>query len=150
MYDGLNKVSRTDPNNVLTQYAYDKRNRLDAITYPPSASGDNRDYVYDDANNLLSVNIAGGTERDVVYIYDELNRVRKETSNSRTHMSRYDANGNRRLCYYGVSGEDGLNPPTHDGLAIDTMYDALNRVVDIDAGDGSTLYKYDLNGKRYV
>ncbi|VGO14535.1 hypothetical protein PDESU_03098 [Pontiella desulfatans] len=54
---------------VILVDAYDARNRLGLVTYPGSRT---RDYGYDDAGNLLSVDESGGDKADVGYTYDAL------------------------------------------------------------------------------
>ena len=62
--------------------------------------------------------------------------LQPETFSGVQHLSRYGANGSLRLCYYDITQDNGLNPPTQnsndDPLFIASEYDALNRLVEID------------------
>jgi RHS repeat-associated protein len=132
-YDGLNKRKRTDSKGRSTEYSYDVRNRLQSTVYPGRAI-DNREYTYDDVDNLLSVEEPGKNGKaDVVYIYDNLDRVLQETSAGVTQTYRYDVAGNRIL---------HSNPH----LTIGSTYDPLNRLVSMIEGSRESIYRYDLTG----
>jgi YD repeat-containing protein len=150
-YDLLgNRIKRIDCNGAVTHYIYDARNRLDLVKYgsDPSDPTRTRDYVYDDAGNLLDVleidnQQSAISNACVSYSYDALNRVITETSVGVPHQYGYDLNGNRTNALYGVTGRN-----------VAWTYDALNRISTISEYDPddqyvvrNTQYAYDLNSK---
>ena len=119
-YDALNKTSRSDAASPpqVTEYTYDVRNRLTAVTYV-GRPVDNRTLSYDFLGQLLTVvepNSSG--QADVAYLYDAMRRVTHETSGGNTHVYLYDLAGNRVKVTYGGTGR-----------ILKSTYDALNRLL---------------------
>lgn len=140
-YNGLNKISRTDALSPaqVTAYGYDLRNRLKSVNYS-ARPADNRSYGYDATGHLQTVTEPGKNgAADVTYDYDELHRVRTETSNGATHHYTYNLAGNRLSVQYGRAG--GGN-----GRLIVSSYDELNRLRTLTEGTRLTTYGYDLGG----
>ena len=119
-----NRVQRTDAKDLVTDYIYDARNRLDFVNYN---NGHTRDYVYDDAGNLLDVLESNNPQAAVHYTYDTLNRVKTETSVGITHHYKYDLSGNRTNALYGVTDRQ-----------VEWEYDDLNRIEEIRDEQGYT------------
>lgn len=128
-YDWLgNRTSRTDAKGQVTEYDYDVRNRLDLVSYMSnSIPSRTRDYVYDNAGNLLDVYESANPLADVHYTYDALNRVRTETSCGVMHEYGYDLAGNRTSAEYGVTARE-----------VEWAYDGLNRIQTITDTKGYT------------
>ncbi len=137
-YDAVNLTSRTDVNNNVTNYTYDDQHRLTQADYPGAAS-EQRQWTYDGAGNILTVNVggSGGGVEDVTYTYDELYRLKTEISAGKTHTYGYDSEGNRRTVSYDTSGSN---------FAFTSTYDALNRLATMVEGTRTTTYGYDAAG----
>ncbi|MEM9399810.1 MAG: hypothetical protein AAF984_06340 [Verrucomicrobiota bacterium] len=107
-------------NQYLT---WDAINRLLDVTYMDAqgnAINSSRAYTYDKVGHLLSVSEPGkGTDANVSYVYDALNRITEETSGGVTHGYRYDLAGNHLEMVYGGTGLNCIN-----------TYDALNYLKD--------------------
>jgi RHS repeat-associated protein len=136
-YDALNKVTRTDGEERVTQYTYDTLNRLTGVVYPATLI-DSLHYDRDAVGNILLVVHPNepGSLRDVVYTYDRLNRQLSEDSTNTTQTHSYDKAGNRLTTIYG-----GTNRSLAYG------YDALNRETALTDSTSSlsTSYAYDLS-----
>ncbi len=164
-FNGVNQVTRTDENGVVTRYGYDDRHRLETVDYEDDSSVD-RSYTYDLVGNILGVEESGdhGDLRKVKYVYDGLNRIGGEKSAGLWHVYRYDLAGNRLFAGYGAALSS--DPATVEAAyqvsssEFDTQlrstYDALNRTATIyedTDGDGTYTtgeresgYRYDLAG----
>ncbi|MEM1058611.1 MAG: putative Ig domain-containing protein [Verrucomicrobiota bacterium] len=142
-FNAVQKTDRIDPNGARTTYGYDQRDRLLNVAYSAAPGGtldpavnSSRAYTYDDVGNLETVTEPGkGGTADVVYRYDNLNRVIEETSGGETHLYEYDLAGNRTEVTYGNTGRQVVS-----------TYDALNRLESMTEGARLTEYGYDLNG----
>jgi RHS repeat-associated protein len=143
-------LSATDSNNKITQFAYDKANRLLNVT---DANGNKTQLSYDaqgrlskliDAeNNTIQYSYANNLFHKVqtptsteIFEYDNLNRIKQTTqqANSRNTIRKmgYDQNGNS------TSSTDAQDKTTG------YEYDSLNRVKKItDAEGGITEFTYD-------
>jgi RHS repeat-associated protein len=161
-YDPVgNRLSVQDPNGQFTRYLYDARDSLQEVDQSATATDPNGDpntivtnYTYDNLGNLQRVKRASASvdERATDYLYDGLNRLRKEiqypnwTATTPTLLTQYtyDGNGNRTQLV------DPLNQTT--GFS----YDVLNRLTGITyttpaAGTSATAnvtYTYDANNNR--
>lgn len=135
-YDAVNMLSRKDENGKLTTYTYDARHRLENVNYV-GASNEDRTYTYDNVGNILSVD-EDGTLRDVSYAYDDIYRIKSETSAGITHEYAYDLSGNRLQTIY---DKNGSNERT-----LTSTYDALNRLSTLVEGTRTTTYRYDKSG----
>jgi RHS repeat-associated protein len=133
-FNPVNKISRTDSLDQVTNYTYDKRNRLTAVEYV-DRSQDNRAYAYDNVGNLLSVTETNHTIANVSYTYDALNRQITETSGGLTHAYVYDLAGNRVKTTYGGTSR-----------VLTSTYDVLNRLKTLTDGTRVTTYNYDDKG----
>jgi RHS repeat-associated protein len=144
-YDGLVQLTRIDPKNQLTTYQYDALNRLENILYTGAAT-DNRHNEYDLVGNLRAVTYPNESEarqtlRGAGQVFDNLNRLREETSAGATHVHTYDKAGNRITTTYAATGR-----------TLTSAYDKLNRLITLtESGAGVppgsiTTYGYDLSG----
>ena len=144
-FDGVVKLSRTNPNGEVITFQYDGQNRLQSAIYLSRAQ-DNRTYRYDLVGNLTSVtypdDTVNGALRASFQTFDELNRLATETSSGRTHRYTYDKASNTRTTTYGVTGR-----------FLQCNYDPLNRLTVCDERDNEasgqshlTRYDYALNG----
>jgi RHS repeat-associated protein len=123
------RLSMSDASG-LTNYTYDKRDRLTNKATPEGTLG----YSYDFAGNLLTIQSSNTGGASVTYGYDALNRLSKVTDNrlgSIVTTYSYDKVGN-------LSGY--LYP---NGVQTGFTYDTLNRLKNIQIAKGaSTLASY--------
>ncbi len=135
-YDALNKTSRTDASGLqVTQYTYNIRNRLVAVTYVDRPV-DDRTLAYDFLGQLLAVREPSTDgQADVDYLYDAMRRVVSETSSGQTHTYLYDLAGNRLKVTYGGTVR-----------VVASAYDALNRLLVMSESGRDFHYGYDLHG----
>ncbi len=154
-----NRTVVIDANGQVTKYVCDERDSLKEVHQSPNPWTDPNatpdpeivtEYQYDHGGNLSRViraRVDAANERATDYVYDGLNRVRKETqypdwpSTGTTLVTQYgyDLAGNR------TSLIDPLNQTTTFG------YDNLNRLTSVGYSDGQTpnvSYAYDANGNR--
>lgn len=151
-YDALHKLNEKDPDAAVTTFTYDLGNRVKTMVVPAGTTsglgvaGFTRTYSYDTAGSIVSVTEGTGTTRlfaAVNYTYDGAGRMKTETSRGLTHTYGYDLSGNVITREYGT------------GRKTATVYDALNRVVEIAEGKTATFatdkkitkYGYDLAGR---
>lgn len=148
-YDAMNKTRRVDlmagaeATGSATDYRYDQQNRLVGVVYhqDPTQPANplaplSRIYSYDEVDNLLSVTEPGKPEANVVYTYDERNRVLTEVSQGVTHSYGYDLVGHRVSTTHGGTGTVLL----YD-------YDDMGRLTRILEGARETRFMYDLAGR---
>jgi RHS repeat-associated protein len=139
-FDGLVKLTRTDPKSQVTSYQYDALHRLENILYTGAAT-DNRHFDYDLVGNLTGVTYPNETSprqilRGASQQFDKLNRLVSETSAGAAHAHTYDKAGNRRTTEYGATAR-----------TIVSTYDKLNRLLTLtENGTLATSYGYDLGG----
>jgi YD repeat-containing protein len=150
VYDAAGNVTQqTDQLGHVTQYNYDRLNRLvEEIDADPDGSGPltspHTYYQYDAAGNQIAVvDPLGDT---TAYQYDELGRLVKTTDPlGRVYATQYDAAGNVRFDI------DAMGNKT------EYVYDHLNRLTDVydpdpdgqvARGGPHTQYAYDASGKR--
>ncbi len=132
-----NSGTVTDPNNVVTTYAYDPMGRIKTIT----TAGAVTTYNYDATGNLISTVLPGNIT--IYYDYDSLNRqirVRDGLNNSITYQ--YDTEGNRIR-------EEIKDSSGSLKKWIDFEYDSRNRLKkEINPDASYREYTYDLNGNN--
>lgn len=144
-----------------TSYDYDHRHRLKTVDYGADLVID-RAYHYDVLGNILVVDEAG-TQSDVAYVYDALNRIRAEHSAGVWHLYEYDLAGNRDASFYAVTDAALTTPelliasPVSESTlsrsgavsahrSIQTTYDSVNRTATMTEGDRQGQYRYDFSG----
>ena len=176
-YDPVgNRLSVQDPNGQFTRYLYDVRDSLQEVDQSATAADPSSDpnkivtlYTYDNLGNLQRVKRASGSgdERATDYLYDGLNRLRKEiqypswpaTTPTLLSQYTYDGNGNRTRLIDPLNqttdfGYDVLNrltgityttpaPGTSATANVTYSYDANNNRISMADGTGSTSYVYD-------
>ena len=122
------QVVMTDGNEAITEYEYDRLNRLITTTY--ASDNESVAYSYDAAGRRLAMQDSLGTTR---YLYDDFSRLVSVTNPfTDTVLYAYDLVGNRT----------GLTYP--DGKVVTTTYDADNRMIQVEDWDnGTTSYAYD-------
>jgi RHS repeat-associated protein len=156
-YDDIDRlIAVTDPTGTIRENVYDNRGHVirliehhkledrliftrdydlnDRLTRETDVYGDQTNYGYDEAGNLIQVTDANG--HVTRYEYDAMNR--------RTAV--IDANGYKSQVVYDLAGRvvQTVNPL---GKAVKTDYDALGRPVAItDAMTYQTQFTYDPNG----
>jgi YD repeat-containing protein len=128
-----NRLTITDGNGHVTDFAYDALNRLTSETDP---LGHTTAYDYDAVGNRTELTDASGFTTH--FVYDDANRlvgIRPADPDPSIDFE-YDAAGNRTYM--------------EDGVGITTwVYDELNRVVEIfDPFGGLVGYSYDAVGNR--
>ncbi len=140
-YDALGRlIRRTEPDGVVTAYAYDTGSRLIAVTENerPSLPVDNQTnvrttFTYDANGNLLSITDANGhTQRTT---YNTLNRP----------ITQSDPLSRTQQLFYTPRGELDYTIDTLDRTTNYT-YDAAGRLTAIDypSGTADVGYQYDM------
>ncbi len=147
-------------NGISETRTFDLSNRINTIT---AASSLNLHYVFDAANNVLSITNGVTPGNDQTFSYDSLNRLTQASGIYGSRGYTYDSNGNRLT----ETGTGDLR--TLDGLSITSLsfneaghlastssgsqqltqytYSAFGqRLVKQGATTGSTLYQYNLDG----
>lgn len=154
-YDRVGRVvSQRDPRGNLTSYTYDQLNQRTSLTNPLSKTWTTE---YQDLTvggtrvTMTYPGITGAANYDVQRDFDRLGRLLTiqygdPTSTPDVEMI-YDAVGNRaQMTQY--SGASFSNPI----LEIDYTYDAVHRLENLNADDGTTeievSYEYDAGGLR--
>jgi len=127
-----NRTKMTDPEEGVTDYAYDALNRVTTVTQAKGTTDQAvTGYTYDSQDNLIQVEDAEGKITD--YKYDDMGRlIRTDSPDTGTTYYTYDPAGN-------------LTTKT-DAKSIETnyTYDALNRLLTIDfPNDQDITYTYD-------
>ena len=140
-YDADGQPKRiTDPNGVVTTYAYDLRGRLRARTVDAgNPAAETTAFDYDSAGQLVKVTLPDGSF--LRYQYDTAHRL-TEVVDSLGNVIQYtlDAMGNR-------TKEDVFDPADRLARTQQRIYDALNRLHnDIGAAGQTSTYAYDGNG----
>ncbi len=139
-YDGAGRLTQmTDPNGLRTNYAYDARGRVSALTQtPPGGSARVTQYTYNAANNVTSVTFPDG--RTLSYTYDAAQKLRQISDNAANRIDYdYDLKGNRRA-------ERTLDPDGTLVRRIETAHDLRNRVAALNTGGAITQQLHDALG----
>jgi len=139
-YNGRGQLLQsTDPNGLVTNYAYDERGRLEAITLTPtSGSPRTTSMTYDDAGQLKTVSQPDGEV--LTYAYDTAHKLESITDNlGNSVVYDYDARGNR-------TDEDTYDPGSTLKRQIDYVYDLNDRLDSINNGGFVTDLVFDMVG----
>jgi RHS repeat-associated protein len=118
------RLSMSDASGV-TNYSYDKRDRLTNKATPEGALA----YSYDFAGNLLTIQSSNTGGASVTYSYDALNRLSKVTDNrlgSIVTTYSYDKVGNLSAYLYPSGVQTGFT------------YDTLNRLKNVQIAKGAS------------
>jgi len=151
VYDaGGRRIQRLLPNGMMTEYGYDRNNRLTELINGHTASeetvtgqvyGDlepieHYQYTYDNVGNVTSrVDAKGNT----TFAYDANDRLTNVVTPDGKQVSyTYDAVGNRL--------SETLHAPGETVRTRGYMYDANNRLLQLIEPDVTTLFSYDANG----
>lgn len=121
----------TDPNENITQFAYDAGGNLESVT---DAEGDETTFSYDERGNLMSRVSPRGNEEGAeaakyrtAFTYDKAgNRLSSTDPLGAEHAWTYDADGNLE------SETDAKSQSTS------YSYDAANRLIAVERPDGQT------------
>lgn len=117
-YDDFgNQATQLDPNGVLTDYDYDKLDRLVSKNY--SDSTPTITFAYDSWGDMTGVADASGTSS---FVYDDLHRMLSKTAPSGIQAYEYDETSN--VTNYTLPGE--TNPVEYE-------YDDAGRIVKVKA-----------------
>jgi RHS repeat-associated protein len=138
-YDAADNLTRIDyPNGTYTVFAYDTRNRLEAMTNfaPGDTVISTYAYTLDGVGNRTNADLAeplipGFDPGSIGYTYDTGNILATADGATYTH----DDNGNR---VQKVAG----------GVTVDYTYDSLNRLTQVTDGTQTTQYIYNGLGHR--
>jgi len=128
-----------DGNQIITEYRYDKINRLEkVINRKGSQVISQYTYGYDPNGNIISIDDGSGT---TTYTYDKLDRLEKiEYPDNRTITYKYDLRGNRET----VSGDiSGINFQD-----VSYTWDVLNRLDSVNNSNTTTNMFYRQDGLR--
>lgn len=118
----------TDPLGNVWQYAYDSLGRLSVTTYPDAGT---ETRTYDANGNLTRRAFSGGLTLD--YTYDALDRL-TATASEPVALA-YDS-------------RDNVTSTTMHGVAVETAYDANNRITSVKYGSALTVqYTYNAKGQ---
>ncbi|MBN1488409.1 MAG: RHS repeat protein [Phycisphaerae bacterium] len=128
-----NRLSRTDPNGVVTTYTYTSRHRVAGVS---NGCGETVSYVYDWAGNRIAEHRPNG---NVIHsAYDLGNRL----------VRVYDALGDISTYTYDSVG-DRITRADSLGHITTTAYDNLDRVIAVtDPMGQTTQYEYDTAGNQ--
>ncbi len=129
--DNGNLTTMIDANGHQTSYGYDPSGRMTSLT---DADGKTVTWTYDAAGNRMSQTNRTTANTQIVWTYDELNRMTSRTADGVTTSYTYDGNGNR------LTAGDGTR-------TITTAYDPLNRPTSVTTSDDagaatSTTYSF--------
>ena len=129
-----NRSQVTHPNNTVTEYTYDKLNRLTNLVNLKSSGGviSSHKHILGKEGNRIKVIENSG--RTVKYQYDELYRLTEEEITK--------ADGTTRTITYSYDKVGNRLSKTDDGVTINYSYNANDRLLT----EGSTTYTYDDNG----
>jgi RHS repeat-associated protein len=145
-----NRERLTQPNGVVTTYAYNSLNRLTSLqAQGPLGSVFGQAFTLGAVGNRERIDEADGTVR--AYTYDDLYRLRSETVSRNTLLDysrtwTYDAVGNRQTQTTAI-GPAGMASPALQPGTIDYGYDTRDRLLSaVFGGSATTGYTYDDNG----
>jgi RHS repeat-associated protein len=164
-----NRSALTDPNGNATAFAYDLDNRAIRKTYADgkglsfrydadgllttrtNARGITTACTYDANHNLLTIRYSDGTP-GVTNTYDNFNRIVQQVDGIGTNSYAYDANS-RLLGFTGPWPSDTItysydtlgrrtNLTAQLGQPVGYVYDALNRLAQVQTSAGNYTYGY--------
>ena len=128
-------LSMTDPNGVVTTFAYDIRNRLLSRT----VDGATTTFAYDAAGNLTGITMPDGAQLN--YTYDAAHRV-TAVSNNVGESINYTLDANGDITQQQVQGTTITETQS-------AVFDSLGRTLkQIGAYNETTAYSYDANGNN--
>jgi RHS repeat-associated protein len=132
-------LEMTDPNGVVTEYAYDLRGRVTSISETPLSSAARvTAFTYDDPGQLEIVEAPNGTI--LTYDYDAAHNLLSITDSLGNSIEYgYDLNGNR-------TSEDVRDASSALRKAVDYTFDARNRLDSINAAGSITELVFDALG----
>ena len=139
-YDAHGRVTQiTDPNGLVTTYAYDLRGRPTTVTEtPPTGPARTTTYAYDDAGQLETLTAPNGTV--LTYAYDAAHNLTSITDNLGNKIEYgYDLAGNR-------TDEDIKDSLGTLMKTLDYTYDARNRIDTINSAGSVTDVLFDVVG----
>ena len=134
-------LSSTDPNGIVTNYAYDNRGRITSITISPGASQSQTGFTYDPAGNLTIVTFPDSST--LTYAYDNAHRLTSVTNNLGESITyTLDALGNRTATVV-------KSPASVVTKQQSATFDELGRVMaNIGAASQTTTHAYDANSNE--
>lgn len=134
-------LSSTDPNSVVTNYAYDDRGRITSITINPGANQSQTGFTYDAAGSLTVVTFPDSST--LTYAYDDAHRLTSVTNNLGESLTyTLDALGNRTATVV----KSAASVVTKQQSA---TFDELGRVMaNIGAASQTTTHAYDANSNE--
>jgi len=162
------------PNDFITEYIYNRRNRLTQLTHQTSSGTIQDSFTYTLSPSGRRTSVIDGDGSIVVYTYDTLDRLTREErvgSNPYDTSYEYDSVGNRkRMLRNGVEtlynydlndrlqtagsksyvyDANGNTIQKVDGTSVlDYAYDFENRLTVMSDGTATTTFAYDADGNR--
>ena len=135
--DNGNLTTMIDANGHQTSYGFDSSGRMTSLTDP---DGKTLQWSYDASGNRVSQTNRTTANTQIVWTYDELNRMISRTADGVTVSYTYDGNGNR------LTAGDGTR-------TITTVYDPLNRPTGVTTSDdtgAATSYTYSFSAPTWT
>jgi len=130
-------LSMTDPNGVVTTFAYDPRNRLLSRTIHANDGNAATGFGYDATGNLTKMTLPDGSQ--LLYTYDAAHRVIAVKNNVGESIN-YTLDANDDITQQQISGSTIAKTQT-------AVFDSLGRMLkQIGAYNETTAFAYDGNG----
>ena len=142
-FDGYDSHGRllqvTDPNGLITNYAYDPRGRLTTITETPTVGSQRvTSFTYEATDLIKTVTLPNGLV--LTYQYNAAHRLQSITDNLGNHIDYgYDLRGNR-------TDEDVYDSGNTLKRAVDYTFDVRNRLDTINSGGFVTDLDFESTG----